>query len=88
MIYGYARALTDAQASAEGERRSIIDCSARGRADAKVKDVRFCYKRPPPRQRQVPAQLGESSTPRNIARSYEASQATIFRVSPSGAPNG
>ncbi len=68
--------------SAKLERRRIIDRTARGRADAKAKGVRFGRKPKltPHQQREARQRLQNGEAQRSIARSYNVSQATISRL--------
>src|ERR1700736_3291514 len=64
------------------ERRRIAERTARGRADAKAKGVKFGRK---PKltahqQREARERIEAGETPRSIARSYNVSQATISRL--------
>ncbi len=70
--------------AAKLERRRIAGRTARGRADAKAKGVRFGRK---PKltanqQREARERIEAGETQRNIARSYNVSQATISRLGP------
>jgi DNA invertase Pin-like site-specific DNA recombinase len=67
--------------AAKLERRRILERTARGRAEAKERDVRFGRK---PKltahqQREARARVAKGETQRSIARSYNVSQATILR---------
>jgi len=69
--------------AAKLERRRIIERTARGRADAKAKGVKFGRK---PKltlhqQREARQRIEAGETQRSIARSYNVSQATIARLS-------
>ena len=68
--------------AAKLERRRIIERTARGRADARAKGVKFGRKekRTPHQKREALARLDEGETQRSIARSYNVSQATISRL--------
>jgi DNA invertase Pin-like site-specific DNA recombinase len=68
--------------AAKLERRRIIERTARGRADAKAKGVRFGRKPKltPHQAREAQQRLAEGETQRSIARSYNVSQATISRL--------
>ncbi len=68
--------------AAKLERRRIIERTARGRADARAKGVKFGRKEKltPHQKREALARLDEGETQRNIARSYNVSQATISRL--------
>jgi len=68
--------------AAKLERRRIAERTARGRADAKAKGVKFGRK---PKltahqQREARERIEAGETPRSIARSYNVSQATISRL--------
>lgn len=68
--------------AAKLERRRIAERTARGRADAKAKGVKFGRK---PKltehqQREARARIEAGETQRSIARSYNVSQATISRL--------
>jgi DNA invertase Pin-like site-specific DNA recombinase len=68
--------------SAKLERRRIFDRTARGRADAKAKGVKFGRK---PKlthfqQREALQRLDTGETQRSVARSFNVSQATIARI--------
>jgi DNA invertase Pin-like site-specific DNA recombinase len=66
------------------ERRRILERTARGRADAKAKGVKFGRKPKltPHEQREVQQRLAAGETQRSIARSYNVNQATISRLPP------
>ena len=68
--------------AAKLERRRLIERTARGRADAKAKGVKFGRKTSltPHQQREVRQRIKEGETQRSIARSYNVSQATISRL--------
>jgi DNA invertase Pin-like site-specific DNA recombinase len=68
--------------SAKLERRRIMERTARGRADAKAKGVKFGRKPSltPHQQREARARIAGGETQRSVARSYNVSQATISRV--------
>ena len=68
--------------AAKLERRRIIERTARGRADAKAKGVRFGRKPKltPHQEREARQRLADGETQRNIARSYNVSQSTIARL--------
>ena len=70
--------------AAKLERRRILERTARGRADAKAKGVKFGRKPKltPHQQREVQQRLAAGETQRSIARSYNVSQATISRLPP------
>jgi DNA invertase Pin-like site-specific DNA recombinase len=63
------------------ERRRIAERTARGRADAKAKGVKFGRKPSltPHQQQEARKRLAEGETQRSVARSYNVSQATISR---------
>jgi hypothetical protein len=68
--------------AAKLERRRITERTARGRADAKAKGVRFGRK---PKltahqQREARERIEAGETQRSVARSYNVSQATISRL--------
>jgi len=64
------------------ERKSIRARTARGRADAKAKGVKFGRKPKltPHQQREAAARLQAGETQRSIARSYNVHQSTIARL--------
>ena len=68
--------------AAKLERRRIIERTARGRADAKAKGVRFGRKPKltPYQQREAKLRVANGETQRSVARSYNVSQATISRM--------
>jgi DNA invertase Pin-like site-specific DNA recombinase len=68
--------------SAKLERRRIVERTARGRADAKAKGVKFGRKPTltPHQQQEAQKRLAEGETQRSVARSYNVSQATISRL--------
>lgn len=68
--------------AAKLERCRIADRTARGRADAKAKGVRFGRKPSltPHQQREARLRIEEGETQRSVARSYNVSQATISRL--------
>lgn len=68
--------------AAKLERRRIIERTARGRADAKAKGVRFGRKPKltPHQEREARQRLADGETQRSIARSYNVSQSTIARL--------
>ena len=68
--------------AAKLERRHILERTARGRADAKAKGVKFGRK---PKltahqQREARERIEAGETQRSVARSYNVSQATISRL--------
>ena len=68
--------------AAKLERRRIVERTARGRADAKERGVKFGRK---PKltahqQREAQARVAKGETQRSVARSYNVSQATISRL--------
>jgi hypothetical protein len=69
--------------AAKLERRRIMERTARRRADAKAKGVRFGRKPKltPHQAREAQQRLAAGETQRSIARSYNVSQATISRLS-------
>jgi DNA invertase Pin-like site-specific DNA recombinase len=70
--------------AAKLERRRIAERTARGRADAKAKGVKFGRKPAltPHQQQEARKRLEEGETQRSVARSYNVSQATISRLAP------
>jgi DNA invertase Pin-like site-specific DNA recombinase len=68
--------------SAKLERRRIVERTARGRADAKAKGVKFGRKPTltPHQQQEARERLAEGETQRSVARSDNVSQATISRL--------
>ncbi len=74
--------------AAKLERRRILERTARGRADAKAKGVKFGRKPilTPHQQREVQARIEAGETQRSVARSYNVSQATISRLAVWGMP--
>ena len=68
--------------AAKLERRRIAERTARGRADAKAKGVKFGRKPAltPHQQQEARKRLAEGETQRSVARSYNVSQATISRL--------
>lgn len=72
--------------AAKLERRRIIDRTARGRADAKAKGVRFGRKPKltPYQQREAKQRVANGETQRSVARSYDVSQSTIARLPENG----
>src|SRR5271154_3613732 len=75
--------------SAKLERRRIVERTARGRADAKAKGVKFGRKPKltPHQQREAQERLAAGETQRSVARSYNVNQATISRLMPPPAPS-
>ena len=68
--------------AAKLERRRILERTARGRADAKARGIKFGRK---PKltahqQREATNRLKRGETQRSVARSYNVSQATISRL--------
>ena len=68
--------------AAKLERRRLLERTARGRADAKARGIKFGRK---PKltahqQREATARLKRGETQRSVARSYNVSQATISRL--------
>jgi DNA invertase Pin-like site-specific DNA recombinase len=70
--------------AAKLERRRIAERTARGRADAKAKGVKFGRKPTltPHQKREARERLDAGETQRSVARSYNVSQATISRLPP------
>jgi DNA invertase Pin-like site-specific DNA recombinase len=68
--------------AAKLERRRIAERTARGRADAKAKGVKFGRKHAltSPQQQEARHRLAEGETQRSVTRSYNVSQATISRL--------
>jgi DNA invertase Pin-like site-specific DNA recombinase len=68
--------------AAKLERRRIAERTARGRADAKAKGVKFGRKPTltPHQQQEARARVAAGEPQRSIARSYNVSQATISRL--------
>jgi len=68
--------------AAKLERRRIMERTARGRADAKVKGVKFGRKPKltPHQQREARERVAAGETQRSVARSYNVDQATISRL--------
>jgi DNA invertase Pin-like site-specific DNA recombinase len=68
--------------AAKLERRRIAERTARGRADAKAKGIKFGRKPvlTPHQQQEARKRLAEGETQRSVARSYNVSQATISRI--------
>ena len=73
--------------AAKLERRGILERTARGRADAKEKGVKFGRKPilTPHQQREARKRLEAGETQRSVARSYNVSQSTISRLPVGGA---
>jgi DNA invertase Pin-like site-specific DNA recombinase len=72
--------------AAKLERRRILERTARGRADARAKGVKFGRKPKltPHQQREARARLEAGETQRSVACSYNVNQATISRLAPNG----
>jgi DNA invertase Pin-like site-specific DNA recombinase len=68
--------------AAKLERWRILERTARGRADAKAKGVKFGRKPKltAHRQREARQRIDAGETQRSVARSYNVSQATISRL--------
>jgi DNA invertase Pin-like site-specific DNA recombinase len=68
--------------AAKLERRRILERTARGRADAKAKGVKFGRKPTltPHQQNEARKRLEAGETQRSVARSYNVSQSTISRL--------
>ena len=68
--------------AAKLEHRRIRERTARGRADAKAKGVKFGRKPKltPHQQREAQKRIAEGETQRSVARSYNVSQSTISRL--------
>ncbi|MGH7918289.1 MAG: recombinase family protein [Candidatus Binataceae bacterium] len=68
--------------AAKLERRRILERTARGRAEAKERGVKFGRKPTltPHQQREARARVAKGETQRSVARSYNVSQATISRL--------
>ena len=68
--------------AAKLERRRILERTARGRADAKEKGVKFGRKPTltPHQQKEARARIAAGETQRSVARSYNVSQSTISRL--------
>jgi DNA invertase Pin-like site-specific DNA recombinase len=68
--------------AAKLERRRIAERTARGRADAKAKSVKFGRKPSltPHQQDEARERIAAGETQRSIARSYNVSQSTISRL--------
>jgi DNA invertase Pin-like site-specific DNA recombinase len=64
------------------ERRRILERTARGRAAAREKGVKFGRKPTltPHHQKEARKRLDAGETQRNVARSYNVSQSTISRL--------
>jgi DNA invertase Pin-like site-specific DNA recombinase len=64
----------------------IAERTARGRADAKAKGVKFGRKPSltPHQQREAQERLAAGETQRNVARSYNVSQSTVSRLQLTG----
>jgi DNA invertase Pin-like site-specific DNA recombinase len=82
MIYGYARVSTEAQDLTDSTAQ-LKARTARGRADAKAKGVKFGRKPKltPHQEREAQQRIAAGETQRSIARSFNVSQATISRLS-------
>jgi DNA invertase Pin-like site-specific DNA recombinase len=85
VIYGYARVSTGTQdltSQLALERRRIAERTARGRADAKAKGVKFGRKPSltSQQQREARERLAAGETQRSVTRSYNVSQSTISRL--------
>jgi DNA invertase Pin-like site-specific DNA recombinase len=68
--------------AAKLERRRLLERTARGRADAKAKGMKFGHK---PKltdhqQREARARIAAGKTQRGVARGYNVSQASISRL--------
>jgi DNA invertase Pin-like site-specific DNA recombinase len=70
--------------AAKLERRRILERTARGRADAKEKGVKFALTPTltPHQQKEARARIAAGETQRSVARSYNVSQSTISRLTP------
>ena len=70
--------------AAKLERRRILERTARGRADAKAKGIKFGRKPTltAHQQQEARQRLAAGETQRSVARSYNVSQATISRLVP------
>src|SRR5271169_2940611 len=70
--------------AAKLERRRIMERTARGRADAKAKGVKFGRKPilTPHQQKEARERIDAGETQRSVARSYNVSQSTISRLTP------
>jgi hypothetical protein len=68
--------------AAKLERRRILERTARGRANAKKKGVKFGRKPTltPHQQKEARKRLEAGETQRSVARSYNVSQSTISRL--------
>jgi DNA invertase Pin-like site-specific DNA recombinase len=68
--------------AAKVERRRIMERTARGRADAKAKGMKFGRKPilTPHQQKEARKRIDAGETQRSVARSYNVSQATISRL--------
>lgn len=68
--------------AAKLERRRILERTARGRADAKAKGVKFGRKPTltPHQQKEARQRIAAGETQRTVARSYNVSQSTISRL--------
>ena len=68
--------------AAKLERRRILERTARGRADAKEKGVKFGRKPTltPHQQKEARARLDAGETQRSVARCYNVSKSTISRL--------
>lgn len=68
--------------AAKLERRRILERTARGRAEAKERGVKFGRKPilTPHQQREARARVAKGEPQRSVARSYNVSQATISRL--------
>ena len=76
--------------AAKLERRRITERTARGRADAKAKGVKFGRKPilTPHQQKEARARVEAGEPQRSVARSYNVSQATISRLPPPQVAHG
>jgi DNA invertase Pin-like site-specific DNA recombinase len=76
--------------AAKLERRRILERTARGRADAKAKGVKFGRKPKltPHQQREAQTRLLAGETQRSVARSYNVDQSTISRLAQASAQGG
>src|ERR1700761_9442743 len=70
--------------AAKLERRRILERTARGRADAKAKGVKFGRKPTltSHQQKEARQRIAAGETQRSVARSYNVSQSTISRLAP------